>query len=676
MPRKQNGYNKFLMMTKYEIIDEIESKALPRRMRKIGRAISARFDANALDGDGDGLVQDSTPYERPTSPTAKSQLLDAVKPSIEKSPKKPTKRSKYASLISKATNALSSQMAAIANWTIQDHPNIKTFPSRNLNQVEREIERVTRSVEALHGPINTPREAIAALKNHFKDVSLPPKIFAQLDRDLTPTEKNLIYSIIDNARHAPHLKNFKLSINDSPGIWPSGSTGFSLRGPGGWQDYDLMPATIVEPFIEIRGTLDPDSYRNVRKDVATASIDANGMPQVNVIPNSEIIDSVGTQLSKLVYDQGDASTPDYEKKRLNDVAMAIHQIDLMNHEMAHAISESQAYLDAHKPGETLAQIEGAAFQDVINDVADYAMSSFAKTIAALVRDAGSTYANSQQIDADFNNAYNTIKTSIAQVRQALNSNPTLSEQLLLTAQMKSLQDALTEAKARWNQYQDIKALGERIVDQNHPLMYFVVPFDTSHPLHGQDIDFEQFPNKDYRKREVVDALIALITDDIIPDLKRHPLYIESFDASDPIEEISDSAGNVTYNLDIIKSLSASSPYGRDMLQNITMIAKGYRMWDGIKDINDQKELLAFVRQFSRYGSKRPRYLFPHDTKSMLPQEIYAEMWSFLKFGNGIQDLNIPPTTKQLIIKWLDWSYGSRGAWKNALPQVTLDALGV
>jgi len=39
-----------------------------RSARRIGRAITSRFDPNAWDGDGDGIVQDSTPFQRPAIP--------------------------------------------------------------------------------------------------------------------------------------------------------------------------------------------------------------------------------------------------------------------------------------------------------------------------------------------------------------------------------------------------------------------------------------------------------------------------------------------------------------------------------------------------------------------------------------------------------------------------------
>ena len=63
---------------------EFDAKAGNRALRKLGGSIgrggsggrgtlggmNERFDPNAQDGDGDGLVQDSTPFERPATPSA------------------------------------------------------------------------------------------------------------------------------------------------------------------------------------------------------------------------------------------------------------------------------------------------------------------------------------------------------------------------------------------------------------------------------------------------------------------------------------------------------------------------------------------------------------------------------------------------------------------------------
>ena len=49
-------------------INFLEEKAVGRKLRRMGRMATDRFDPNAIDGDEDGLVQDSTPFERPNAP--------------------------------------------------------------------------------------------------------------------------------------------------------------------------------------------------------------------------------------------------------------------------------------------------------------------------------------------------------------------------------------------------------------------------------------------------------------------------------------------------------------------------------------------------------------------------------------------------------------------------------
>lgn len=61
----------------------IDAKALGRSIggtgRRSGRVITSRFDPNAVDADADGLVQDSTPFERPATPSTPS-LIGNQKP--------------------------------------------------------------------------------------------------------------------------------------------------------------------------------------------------------------------------------------------------------------------------------------------------------------------------------------------------------------------------------------------------------------------------------------------------------------------------------------------------------------------------------------------------------------------------------------------------------------------
>jgi predicted ABC-type ATPase len=58
-----------LKKKKTTIQEDIYGKALGPRIRGIARAAVSRFDANAFDGDEDGLIQDGTTFERPSIPT-------------------------------------------------------------------------------------------------------------------------------------------------------------------------------------------------------------------------------------------------------------------------------------------------------------------------------------------------------------------------------------------------------------------------------------------------------------------------------------------------------------------------------------------------------------------------------------------------------------------------------
>ncbi len=67
-------------------IEQVKEKSIGRRISGISR-MTANFDPNAEDGDGDGLVQEQTPFERPATPKPEASLPNE---SVPVAPKKPT----------------------------------------------------------------------------------------------------------------------------------------------------------------------------------------------------------------------------------------------------------------------------------------------------------------------------------------------------------------------------------------------------------------------------------------------------------------------------------------------------------------------------------------------------------------------------------------------------------
>lgn len=57
-----------LKKRKKSISEELSGKAIGPKLRSTARFVSARFDANAIDGDEDGIIQDGTAFERPNVP--------------------------------------------------------------------------------------------------------------------------------------------------------------------------------------------------------------------------------------------------------------------------------------------------------------------------------------------------------------------------------------------------------------------------------------------------------------------------------------------------------------------------------------------------------------------------------------------------------------------------------
>ena len=63
-----------LKRRKKSIIEELSNKSIGRRIGSAARSAEL-FDANAIDGDEDGIVQDGTPFQRPATPTTPKNPL-------------------------------------------------------------------------------------------------------------------------------------------------------------------------------------------------------------------------------------------------------------------------------------------------------------------------------------------------------------------------------------------------------------------------------------------------------------------------------------------------------------------------------------------------------------------------------------------------------------------------
>ena len=96
-----------LKKKKTTIQEGIYGKALGPRIRGIARAAVSRFDANAFDGDEDGLIQDGTTFERPSIPTP-----SIPKPADRENTPKPTDREVSASEVSAVRKFISAMTSS------------------------------------------------------------------------------------------------------------------------------------------------------------------------------------------------------------------------------------------------------------------------------------------------------------------------------------------------------------------------------------------------------------------------------------------------------------------------------------------------------------------------------------------------------------------------------------
>lgn len=90
-----------LKKRKKSISEEILGKALGSTIGRVGRAVSARFDPNAVDADADMLVQEGTPFERPgipNIPKPKTPSPRGLRSSRDRTPSTPKTTDEYENL--------------------------------------------------------------------------------------------------------------------------------------------------------------------------------------------------------------------------------------------------------------------------------------------------------------------------------------------------------------------------------------------------------------------------------------------------------------------------------------------------------------------------------------------------------------------------------------------------
>lgn len=663
---------------KQESYLEIETKALPRKMRRIGRVLAARFDPKAQDGDGDGLVQDSTQFERPTTRVGSSQTVNTFRRESSRVQKDEKPKVSTKAEIEKLTQDIIDQTTdSVQDWTIVKNPRIKQTPTMSVENVRKYLDRNLLMVESKYGPLETVADAKSILGQIFREIKLTG--FDDDSKDLTPEEIAVFTGVISTAMHIPEFKNWGYAFRERKDVF-GGTTGIIESRP---EKFDISggfdrSTSLGSKWIVMESTIKGSDVRQYATDLLQAHIDMfTGRIIPIVIPNDDLVmDNVSTQITKTAYSSGKSGMDKAERRAIHALAQTATLLSVAHHEMAHALAESLSY-DESLGKSTALERDKDIVDQILPRAVRYAKQTFVNQVTKVVLPTIVSQAKRfENLLPDIENAIIDGPARVAALQVALSRTRDVQIAKTLQGQITDLVRALNNLRAERIKGLKIIELYENILNSN--LVYAVAPFPPGHPLHGMDMT--RGDKKNTKDAKVVEAIMDVLSDPVfIEQIRETDIYKEVF-PDDPIDGVqllsigSDSA--YSYGLNGAQFFDPSTEIGRETYQVVAAMETSQRTWDGITDQNDKIALLELAKLFSTYGSTRPYYGgLVIDSDDIEPQEIFAELHALLMSGHGIQDFLISESVKQNIVKWMNWAYrGPR--WQNIISPISKEVLGI
>lgn len=663
---------------KQESYLEIETKALPRKMRRIGRALAARFDPRAQDGDGDGLVQDSTQFERPST-----EVVQPPRPAEPRtrrtfsSTAKKSKISKKEDIVKLTQDIIDQNTDSVQDWTLVKNPKIKQTPSMSADNVRRYVDSIILMVESKYGPVKTVGDVKSILSQIFREVKLTG--YGDDGKDLTPEEAVVFAGLISISMNIPDFKQWGFAFRERA----DGFGGQTAIVESRTDKFDLSSGfdrstSLGSKWLVMESTTDGSVVRELSGDLMQARIDmSSGRVIPIVIPNEELVmDNVSTQLSKTVYSSGRSGMNKAERRQIHALAQLATLLSVAHHEMGHAVAESLRY-DETLNKSTALERDQEIVNQILPKAARYAKQVFVEKLNRQVIPFIVMQANRYEANLpDIENAILDGPARLAKLQVAMNNTRDVSIAKTLQQQITQLATALDNLREERIYGLKIIQLYENITNSN--LIYTVAPFEPGHPLHGMDMG--RNGKKKTGDEKVVDAILDLLSDPVFMEqIRQTDIYQEVF-PNDPIEnEQLISVGSLnaySYGLNGAVFFDPSTDVGKDTFMSVANREMSQSTWDGIKDLNDKRDFLELTKLFSQYGSTRPYYGgVVVDSDDIEPQEIFAELHAVLMSGHGIQDFLISESVKQNIVKWMNWAY--RGtSWQNIISPISKEVLGI
>lgn len=300
----------------------------------IGRRIlhAEPFDAHAEDGDGDGLVQDGTQWERPTTAPLRRAAESIADRAIAGRPGSRRTRDDRRLTVDSLRNALRSGIPLAqrdAPLQRQERPSVGGGMRVSLDQsraMRREIEDTLRTKlgPTIYQQIgHNHRVAVEMLRRYYPNLK---KIDHDFDRhSYSPHDaaqiKLLLYKAAVDKPTAKYIRelHFKLNQNLENGFVVDGSHFFSVQDGGGRLTLFRAPHEINSPLTRI--------YDDINYVVNSAVNEPNWFPH-----RSAMLELIKAR-------DGEESTAGINAQRVMDNLEELYQIKLIGtavHEWAHA----------------------------------------------------------------------------------------------------------------------------------------------------------------------------------------------------------------------------------------------------------------------------------------------------------------------------------------------------
>ena len=200
--------------------EELETKARFIRRTIGGKPVkrfirSARFDPNAVDADGDGVVQEGTQFARPAGPKANLRRL-----------------------------ATAPQEVAKMDVNDKYFSGVKSVESDLVDKLESDINNF---VESQFGKIDTKADLVTAMKAAHPNVIESFEFLNQMQPNtpLNPSQKGLAYGYLYVLARDPKLKNFNIKFKVNKNPHAAGSTGVSSQINDKGKKYDRPMITFM-----------------------------------------------------------------------------------------------------------------------------------------------------------------------------------------------------------------------------------------------------------------------------------------------------------------------------------------------------------------------------------------------------------------------------------------------